>query len=93
MILHITTNQVVRPERGVVHMATTTTQSITWAPASEAGALDSWGATCTECGMPVRSSLESLARQWVREHAEWHARQAMPVKARKAAARKAPWER
>lgn len=67
--------------------------TITFEPATEAGALDSWGSTCTACGAEVRFSLPAMARQEAAAHAAWHARKAMPTKARRAAARKAPWER
>lgn len=42
-------------------------------PASGPGALAGFEATCS-CGLVMRSSLESMIRQDVAEHARWHAR-------------------
>ena len=55
-------------------MATFTSPEFTFQVASERGALDSYGATCTVCGMAVRSSLSSIARREVADHAAYHAR-------------------
>jgi hypothetical protein len=50
------------------------TATISFQSATERGALDSWGRTCPKCGMAVRSSLPSIARREVADHADWHAR-------------------
>ena len=42
-------------------------------PASGPGALAGFESRCS-CGLVIRSSLESIARQDVWEHARWHAR-------------------
>lgn len=40
-------------------------------PASGPGALAGFQSVCS-CGLTIRSSLETLARQDVAEHARWH---------------------
>lgn len=54
-------------------MNTHTFSAIEAKAATEAGALDGFAARC-ECGYVAHSSLESLVRQYVREHATWVAR-------------------
>jgi len=42
-------------------------------PPSGPGALAGFESTCS-CGLVIRSSLETIARQDVAEHQRWHAR-------------------
>lgn len=44
------------------------------APASEAGALDGFSLTCSECGPIGGSSLLVIAQQWAVEHREYMSR-------------------
>ena len=46
---------------------------ITAIAASEKGALDGFGCTCS-CGLSIRSSLLTLAQQDAAQHLAWHAK-------------------